>query len=238
MRPEIPAPSAPIDDTPRLVWDLPLRLSHWGLALAVSGAFVTDWLGTAAFAAHVVCGSSALVIVLFRVAWGFVGPTHARFADFVRGPRAVLASLTGLTRAAHRRLAGHTPLGGWMVLALLALVGVQASLGLFANDEISHAGPLYGYVGGRLSNRLSAWHVRIAYTILGAVALHVAAALYYRVALGDDLVQPLVTGYKRGVGAAAAIGRERRGLALLILATLAGLLVWLIRTAPEVVLDL
>ncbi len=238
MRPETPAPAPPGDDTPRLVWDLPLRLSHWGLALTVTGAFVTDWVGPAAFGAHVVCGSTALVLVLFRVAWGFVGPAHARFADFVRGPRAVRASLAGLRRAAYRRLAGHTPLGGWMVLALLGLVAAQAGLGLFANDEISHTGPLYGYVDGHLSTRLSAWHVRIAYTILGAVVLHVGAALYYRLVLGDDLVRPLVTGYKRGVAAAAAIERQRTGLALLILAILAALVVWLIRSAPDAALEL
>jgi len=121
---------------------------------------------------------------------------------------------------------------------LLGLVGAQACLGLFANDEVSHTGPLYGYVDGRLSNRLSAWHVRIAYTILAAVALHVGAAIYYRLVLGDDLVRPLVTGYKRGVGAAAAIGRQRRGLALLIVAILAALLIWLIRAAPEATLEL
>lgn len=233
-----PAPPAGADDTPRLVWDLPLRLAHWGLALAVGGAFVSDWIGGSAFAVHVACGASALGLVLFRLAWGCVGPRHARFADFVRGPRAVLASLPDLSRGAHRRRAGHTPLGGWMALLLLGLVGTQACLGLFANDEISHAGPLYGYVGGHWSNRLSAWHARIAWVILGTVALHVAAALYYRIALGDDLVGPLVTGYKRGVGAAAAVGRQRIGLALLIATLIAMLLLWLIRTAPEVVLDL
>ncbi len=238
MRPQRCATPDAGDDAPRLVWDLSLRLSHWGLALAVTGAFVSHWLGGGAFAAHVVCGSAALVLVLFRVAWGFVGPVHARFSDFVRGPRAVFASLPRLTRAAHRRLAGHTPLGGWMALALLGLVGTQAGLGLFANDEISHTGPLYGYVGGALSNRLSAWHVRIADAILAAVALHVAAALYYRFALRDDLVRPLVTGSKRGVGADAAIGRQRPGLALLILAILAALLVWLIGTAPQAMLEL
>jgi cytochrome b len=235
---QAPASPGPGDDTPRLVWDLPLRLAHWGLALAVTGSFVSDWAGTAAFGVHVVCGSVALVLVLFRVVWGFVGPAHARFADFVRGPRAVLASLPTLTRAAHRRLAGHTPLGGWMALALLALLGVQAGLGLFANDEISHTGPLYGYVSGHLSNRLSAWHGRIANASLGAVALHVAAALYYRFALREDLVRPLVTGYQQGVGAAAGIGRQRPALALLIVAALAALLVWLIRTAPAASLEL
>ena len=226
------------DTMPRLVWDLPLRVAHWGLALAVTGSFVSDWIGPAAFQIHVVCGSVALVLVLFRVAWGFVGPARARFADFVRGPRAVLASLPALRRPAYRRLAGHTPLGGWMALALLALVATQAGLGLFANDEIVHVGPLYGYVDAHLSNRLSAWHGRVANLILGAIALHVAAALYYRLALGDDLVGPLISGYKRGVGAAAAIERQRIGLALAIVALLAALLLWLIRTAPAATLQL
>jgi len=238
MRPAPPAPPDPGGDTPRLVWDLPLRLAHWALALAVTGAVATAWLGGGAFVVHEVCGSAALVLVLFRIAWGFVGPRHARFADFVRGPRAVCASLRGLRRAAYRRVAGHTPLGGWMALVLLGLVGTQAGLGLFANDEISHTGPLYGEIGGALSNRLSAWHVRIGYAILAAVALHIAAALYYRFVLDDDLVRPLVTGYKRGVGAEAAIGRQRTGLALLILAALTALLVWLIETAPPALLEL
>jgi cytochrome b len=238
MPQHLPASRAPDDDVPRLVWDLPLRLAHWGLALAVTGAFVSDWVGGGAFAVHVACGASALVLVAFRIAWGWVGPAHARFADFVRGPRAALASLSTLSRAGHRRLAGHTPLGGWMALALLGLIGVQACLGLFANDAISHTGPLYGFVGGQLSNRLSGWHARIAYLILGGVALHVAAALYYRAVLGEDLVGPLVTGYKRGVGAAAAIGRQRVGLALAIVALLAALLVLLIVSAPEALLEL
>ncbi len=225
-------------DAPRLVWDLPLRLAHWLLALAVSGAFVTDWIGPGAFRIHVVCGATALVLVTFRLAWGLAGTRYARFAEFVRGPRAVLDSLPELTRAGYRRRAGHTPLGGWMALALLALVAVQATLGLFANDEISHTGPLYGYVTGHLSNRLSAWHVRIANVILGAVALHVAAALYYRVVLGEDLIRPLVTGYKRGAGATVAVTRQRVGLALLIIAVVAALFGWLLWSAPQASLEL
>ena len=226
------------DQALRLVWDLPLRLAHWGLALAVIGAFVTDWLGTSAFNAHVVFGSSALVIALFRVVWGFVGPAHARFSDFVRGPRAVVASLPALTRASHRRFVGHTPLGGWMALALLALVIAQATLGLFSNDEVSHTGPLYGYAAGHLSDRLSAWHGRIGNAILGAVVLHFAAVLYHRFVLRDDLIRPLLTGYKRGVGATAAIDGHRAGVALVILAMLVAALWWLLSTAPDATLEL
>jgi cytochrome b len=221
-----------------LVWDLPLRICHWALATAVAGAFVTDWLGPAAFPIHARCGESVLVLVAFRLLWGVVGPTHARFGDFVRGPRAVWASLPSLTPAGHRPRAGHTPLGGWMVLALLGLLAAQATLGLFANDDISHTGPLYGYVDGHLSNLLSRWHGRIANVILAAVAVHVGAALYYRQVLGEDLVRPLLTGRKRRVAASEAIRGQRLVLAVAIVAALVGLLAWVLAAAPEAALDL
>jgi cytochrome b len=216
-----------------LVWDLPLRLGHWALALAVSGAFVTHWIGDNAFAVHVWCGYAVLVLVAFRLTWGFVGPAHARFADFVRGPRAVLASLPTLTRRGHVPVVGHTRLGGWMILLLLALAGTQATLGLFSNDEILEVGPLMGYVSEALSHRLSGWHGRLANVILVAVALHVAAALWYRIVLGDDLIGPLVSGYKAHVPRAAAISSQRLWLALVLAAGAAAILWWIIRSAPE-----
>ena len=76
----------------RLVWDLPLRVFHWSLAIAVAGSFATHWIGTTAFAWHVRCGYATLVLLAFRLAWGVVGPVHARFADFVRGPRATITA--------------------------------------------------------------------------------------------------------------------------------------------------
>lgn len=215
------------------VWDLPLRVSHWALVLAVSGSFVTHYIGTTAFALHAYCGYATLVLVAFRLAWGWVGPPHARYADFVRGPRAVWASLTALRPGAYHPVAGHTPLGGWMVLLLLGLLAAQALLGLYANDEIVNAGPLYGYVTHSLSNRLSAWHHRLADAILIAVGVHVAAALYYRFVLGADLIRPLLTGYKRGLPAGSAIGTQRIGLAVLLAAAAAAVLYWVIRSAPE-----
>ena len=222
------------DDAARgLVWDLPLRLFHWTLALAVSGAFVTHWIGDSAFAVHVWCGYTVLVLVVFRLCWGFVGPQHARFADFVRGPRAVLAALPTLTRRGHVCGIGHTVPGGWMILLLLALAGAQATLGLFANDEILEVGPLMGYVSEGLSHRLSGWHGRLANVILVAVGVHVAAAVYYRIVLDDDLIGPLVSGYKAHVPRGAAIVGERLWLALALAAGAAAILWWIIRSAPE-----
>ena len=111
------------------MWDLPLRLCHWLLTIAVLVSFASHWLGPRAFAVHVASGSVVLVLVAFRIGWGFAGSRYARFAAFVRGPRAVLAYLRADPTAASPG-AGHNPLGGWMVLLLLSALLVQAATGL------------------------------------------------------------------------------------------------------------
>ena len=222
------------------VWDLPLRLCHAVLAASVTGSFVTHWLGDRAFRWHEVCGCATLVLVAFRIAWGFVGPRHARFAGFVRGPRAVLGYARALARRAPPLATGHNPLGGWMVLALLATLLVQAASGLLANDAVVDAGPLYGYVSAARSDALSRLHRLLSNWILAGACLHVAAVLAYRFVLRSDLIRPMLTGFKDGLPPTAGIERSARGQRLVLAATLlvvlASLLVWLLASAPPFVL--
>lgn len=217
----------------RLVWDLPLRIFHWSLAIAVAGSFATHWIGTTAFAWHVRFGYATLVLLAFRLAWGFVGPAHARFTDFVRGPGAAWAYVRGLFGATPVHVAGHNPLGGWMVLALLALLAVQAVTGLYANDEIVNAGPLYGYVDDARSDEISRLHRQLSDWILIAAALHVAAALWYLVVRRENLIGAMITGYKRGVPSHAGIDGHRAWLAIALAAAAAATLWWVVSTAPE-----
>lgn len=225
----------------QLVWDLPLRVCHWALAIAVAGSFVTHEIGTTAFAWHAWFGYATLVLVVFRIAWGFVGPAHARFGDFVRGPRAAWTYARGVfarprpgTPAAH--FAGHNPLGGWMVLLLLALLLVQATAGLFANDEIMSTGPLYGYVDADRSNAITTLHARLSDVILYAVGIHVLAAFWYLLVRRENLIGPMITGRKPGLPPGAGIAGQRVALALAIVGVAAGALWWAIRTAPEAML--
>ncbi|MCZ8130665.1 MAG: cytochrome b/b6 domain-containing protein [Steroidobacteraceae bacterium] len=222
-------------NTRQLVWDLPLRLCHWGLVIAVAGSFVTHEIGTTAFRWHVWFGYATLILVAFRLVWGFVGPAHARFGSFLRGPRAAWTYARGLFSRAQPAapVAGHNPLGGWMVLALLAILLVQAAAGLFANDEIINAGPLYGYVDSEQSDVLSRLHRQLSDWILIAVGVHVAAAFFYLLVKRENLIGAMVTGYRRGLPAAAAIGGHRVALAAAIVAVLGAGLWWLVRTAPE-----
>jgi cytochrome b len=170
------------------VWDLPTRLFHWTLAALVVGSFATIKAGAIVW--HERLGYAALTLVLFRLVWGFVGGRYARFASFVRGPGAVL----GYLRAATPPSPGHNPLGALSVLGLLAVVGFQATSGLFTNDDIAFEGPLARYVSGATSSLLTTLHRLNEKVIIALVALHLAAILYYRFGRRKDLVGPMLGG--------------------------------------------
>jgi cytochrome b len=218
----------------RLVWDLPVRISHWLLVLAVIGSYVTYKLGLAYFKYHVWCGYTVLVLAAFRILWGLLGTRHARFASFVRGPAATLRHAAELARGRARRYAGHNPLGAWMVLLLLGALLAQALTGLFSNDEIASTGPLYGYVSNALSLKLTSVHRLLFDGLAVAIGLHVAAALAYRLLKKDDLIRAMFTGHKPAAEVAAedVIRSSRLWLAAALLLLLVAVLVAVVLHAP------
>lgn len=218
-----------------LVWDLPTRLFHWTLLICVGGAFVSQWFyERIPFIVHEIFGSCALVLVAFRVIWGFVGPRYARFSGFMTSPARTLQYLQAVIRREPPRVGGHTPTGGWMILLLLSLVGVQATLGLFANDDTDAAGPFYSWAGHALSKRLTGVHEILGNVLLAAIAVHILAVIAYKVVLKEDLVRALLTGRRAGVPETDSIQSHRGLLALVILAAVGGALIWLIKIAPPI----
>ena len=218
-----------------LVWDLPTRLFHWALVACVAGAFVSQWFyERIPFIVHEVFGSCALVLIVFRVVWGFVGTRYARFSSFIVGPSQTIRYFYAVIRRQPPTVTGHTPTGGWMILSLLALVAAQATLGLFSNDDTDAAGPFYGWVGHALSKRLTGYHEIVANLLLAAIAIHVLAVLFYRVFLKEDLVSALWTGRRSGVPESDSIRSHRGLLAVLLLMAVGGALIWLIKIAPPI----
>jgi cytochrome b len=173
------------------LWDLPTRICHWGLAASVAGAFITQAVGGNAMVWHGRCGLAVLGLVTFRIAWGFTGSTYARFAEFVRGPAAIRAYLRGEWRGA-----GHNPLGALSVLGLLSVLAWLAATGLFANDDIAFNGPLYAIADKELSDRITALHKLAEPLLIALVSLHVAAIAWYVRVKRDNLVKPMITGWK------------------------------------------
>ena len=216
-----------------LVWDLPVRLFHWALALLVVFSYVTAKVGGWWMEWHMRSGYAILALLVFRLAWGIAGGTTARFAQFVRGPSAAAAYLRARLAGREPALVGHNPLGGWMVLALLLVLGAQAASGLFVDDGIATQGPLYVKASGAWVEKMNALHGYYEWVIVGAVALHVAAVLVYQVALRVDLVGPMVHGHgvlPRGVAPPA---RGSAALAALLMAAAGGFVYWLVVVYPR-----
>ncbi len=203
------------------VWDLPLRLFHWALALLVVAQVATAMIGGNAMEYHARGGYAILALVLFRIAWGFAGGTHARFADFVRGPAEVFDYLRGRSGP----FAGHNPLGGWSVVAMLASLLVQAVTGLMANDDVMMEGPLVRHVPGRVSEIATSIHEANGLLLVGLALLHVIAVLFYLIARRQNLILPMLSGRKDGATEPAREGSVLRGGAILVAAAVAVYLV-------------
>ena len=213
----------------RLVWDWPVRVFHWSLVVSVAGAWATHYAGLEWFDWHRRLGYATLVLVAFRIVWGFVGTQYARFESFVRGPRAIAGYLRGM-RTGAPALPGHNPLGALSVVAFLLVLLLQAGTGLFANDEVANAGPFFGWVDQATSNRLTSIHHFNANVLLGLVTLHLLAIAYYDKVRKAGLTRTLVTGRRPGI---EGIASSRGGLALLIVVLLSVALALAIRAAPE-----
>ena len=179
------------------VWDLPVRLVHWALVVLVAFQVASGKIGGKLIDWHLVSGYAILVLVLFRIMWGFAGSSSARFARFLARPAAALGFASRLLARRAEIYAGHNPLGGWMVLALLASLLVQVGTGLFANDGIATEGPLAALVSIELSDRLTTLHRWNLKILLVLIAVHTAAALYHWLALKENLIDAMFSGVKR-----------------------------------------
>lgn len=177
------------------VWDLPTRIFHWATVLLVAACWWTA-SGDGDMDKHLLCGYAVLTLLLFRLVWGVVGSTTARFAHFVRAPAAVLEYFSDMRKTDAPPHIGHNPAGGWMVLALLGMLLLIAGSGLFANDDILTEGPLAHFVGTDLSDLATAWHERGFYILLALVGLHLGAILFYLLVKKENLVRPMFSGIK------------------------------------------
>jgi cytochrome b len=227
---EVVEPSAPPAVAVR-VWDLPTRLFHWVLVLAVLGSFCTGYLGGGAMAWHLRFGYLAFTLLLFRLLWGFCGGHWSRFRSFAYAPSTSLRYLRGQSRPEERHHVGHTPLGALSVFALLGFLVAQVATGLFADDEIATTGPLNRFVTAKTASLLTHWHKDYGQRIIMVlVLLHVAAILFYLLRLRRNLVVPMVSGdrlLEPGVPPAVDSTRSRL-LALALLLGAAAAVIWVV----------
>jgi cytochrome b len=159
-------------------------------------SFVTGKMGGMAMKYHGWSGLAILVLVLFRILWGFVGGNESRFKSFVKGPSAVYGYTRTMFQKDSERHLGHNPLGGWSVLLLLISLLVQAGTGLFANDDILTEGPLFDLVSKDTSDWLTSIHHINKIILAGLISIHMGAILFYLIYKRENLIYPMISGFK------------------------------------------
>lgn len=201
------------------VWDPFVRIAHWTIAI---GFFVAYFTEDEAITVHVWAGYVIVVLVLLRIAWGFIGPRHARFADFTYSPKTDIQYFWDLLRARARRYIGHSPAGGAMVFALLLFLATTVTTGMILYAEEEGAGPLAPFytqleaspsgndgadpdgeeAGERREGleRESAFkeiHEVAANATLALVIFHILGVILASVVHRENLARAMVTGRKR-----------------------------------------
>lgn len=210
------------------VWDLPIRLFHWLLVALIGFSWWSaenghlDW--------HIWSGLGVLTLLLFRLLWGVFGSSTARFVNFVRGPKAVLAYVRDMRGW---RPVGHTPLGALSVVALLIALKVQVVTGLIQTDDDGLVeGPLAHLVSLETSDAARDMHELAFNVLLALVGLHVAAILFYRIALGAKRAGPMLTG-RATIGSDTEPMRPGKWwVALLCLVAALAVTRWIVAGAP------
>lgn len=176
------------------VWDLPTRVFHWSLVLSVFACWFTienRWI-----LAHQVSGAAVLGLLIFRLLWGIVGSRTAKFTDFVKWPWTAARYLWSSLHKHDDYHTGHNPAGGWMVIAVLVILGFQGITGLFANNDLGFSGPLADHVSKDTSDKATQLHVLNFNLILALVWLHLIAVFLYVLVKRQNLVRAMITGKK------------------------------------------
>ncbi|RLV61493.1 cytochrome B [Parashewanella curva] len=175
------------------VWDVPTRLFHWSLVVLMG---LLWWSGeNGEMELHQIFAYSLVSILIFRVIWGIIGSDSARFSQFVVHPVKTLKYISQLKNKKAPEFAGHNPVGGYMVIALVLIISFQFGTGLFTTDDIFTEGPLYSLVSEDVASLLTWLHKNTFNLILGLIVLHVIAVIIHTIK-GENLVPAMFHGKK------------------------------------------
>ncbi|MFO1056421.1 MAG: cytochrome b/b6 domain-containing protein [Dongiaceae bacterium] len=215
------------------VWDLPTRIFHWSLVVLVGlNLFLVEPRGGTATVIHMVAGYLIAGLLLFRLAWGVIGSPRSRFADFVRGWPAVRDYLGRLRRLSPPHSVGHNPLGGWMIVILLAALVVMVATGLTGSGRAA-MGPLAPLLPVGVTATMGELHELVGNLLIGLIAIHILGVIAEWLMTGQKLVSAMVHGRKHLSHELAALERPLAHLARAVLVGIVALafVLWLVATS-------
>ena len=213
-----------------LIWDLPLRIFHWLLVISIGASWYTSKQDNGLIDYHLLLGYFTLGLIIFRIVWGFLGTTHARFLNIIPSLGKLIAYIQSFKQPKPIHYAGHNPLGSLMVFFMLTTIFLQAVSGLVMNDDVFTSAPYYGEFNKNIESILVTIHRNGFNVILGAIVLHISAVIFYERVKKQALIASMITGKKAAsqVNKKDSISHSKIGLAILISLIVAGFVYWLV----------
>jgi cytochrome b len=164
-----------------MVWDIGVRLFHWGVVAGVLAAYLSE----DSRSLHRAFGYVVMGLIAFRLIWGFLGTQHARFASFLPGPMRLLTYLRDMARGREARHLGHNPAGAAMIVALVAVLGGICATGWMMGMD--------AYFGVEWVEDA---HEALVNVLIGLVLLHLGGVAVASLRHRENLVKAMVTGLK------------------------------------------
>lgn len=213
-----------------LIWDLPVRLFHWLIAIAILGSWFTSDQDNDLIYYHMLLGYFILGLLIFRIIWGGVGTKHSKFKHFIPSLSTLIDYINDVKNGEKKHSVGHNPLGSLMVIIMIVLFFLQAISGLFINDDVYSSGPYYGSVNEDVEKIMSLLHHNVFDYLVFAIGAHIVAIGYYEKVLKNNLILPMITGKKSAnhVTKADSISHSKIWLSFLISIIVGAFVYWLV----------
>lgn len=213
-----------------LIWDLPIRLFHCLLVISITYSWFSIEI-LEDLEQHFLAGYAVLALILFRIIWGFIGTTYARFNSFSYSPKETFVYLKNINKSDSKKHLGHNPAGSWSVFAFILVISLQVITGLFSTDDYFF-GPLYTLIDKATSSTLTQIHHFNFDVLTVLIVTHVVAIIFYRVFKKTSLTLPMITGHKiTSEPTSKAISHSKIILALVLIALCLAFVYWLANTS-------
>lgn len=190
MKHELNKTKAPIK-----LWDTPIRVWHFAIIILLIGLWGSAKFN--AFSIHRALGILMMSALCFRLYWGIVGGSSSRFSHFIKGPKTIFSYVKSsrLKEKSNAMQAGHNPIGGWSVLAMLTALILQSISGLFSVDiDGLNSGPMARLVSFDVGRVIAKIHAISFHFVIGFIILHIAAIGFYLIVKKTNLITAMITG--------------------------------------------
>jgi cytochrome b len=181
-----------------LIWDLPLRIFHWGMIIIIGCLWVTSDQDLGLIELHIKFGYTALGFLIFRIIWGIVGTKHSQFKNFIPSFTTLKQYIIDSRLGKIKHYVGHNPIGSLMVILMLLLMLGQATSGLFISDDVFSAGPYNGVFSEQVEKIFKTIHTNAFDLLMVAALFHIIAVIYYEKVKKQALIKAMINGKKQG----------------------------------------